>query len=229
LPEVPDFTKTSWQARRSDAQLLASILDGKEPDMPSWQGKISEEQARTLVDQVRAFAPNPRTPKAASTADFSERFHRLQEQLNDLQSQERNLSKDSRGGSAPSKPPQPPQPEASWRPPAKGAGSPAARELFRRRCDKCHGADGTGSRGRDRLPEIPDFTDASWQARRSDEQLLESILDGKDEMPAWRGKISAEQARSLVACVRAFVPTTGKSGPIQQEGRARPNPTRPNH
>jgi uncharacterized membrane protein/mono/diheme cytochrome c family protein len=137
--------------------------------------------------------------------------------MTDLQTKTRRVSKDSQGGSAPSEPPQSPQPEASRQPAAKGAGSSAARELFRRRCDKCHGADGTGSQGRDSLPEIPDFTDASWQSGRHDEQLLASILDGKDEMPAWRGKISEEHARSLLAYVRTFAPTTGKSGPIQQE------------
>jgi mono/diheme cytochrome c family protein/uncharacterized membrane protein len=87
-------------------------------------------------------------------------------------------------------------------------GTPAARDLFRQRCVRCHGADGTGSRVRRRQPEIPDFTDPAWQARRSDAQLLASILDGKgEEMPPWRGKISEEQARSLVAYVRAFAPT----------------------
>jgi hypothetical protein len=65
---------------------------------------------------------------------------------------------------------------------------------------KCHGADGTGSRARARLAEIPNFTDAEWQARRADAQLMASILDGKgEEMPPQRGKISEELARGLVA------------------------------
>src|SRR5262249_7128660 len=89
------------------------------------------------------------------------------------------------------------------------SGTPAARELFRQYCIKCHGADGTGREARDGLPEIPDFTKSSWQARRSDAQLLASILDGKDEMPSWRGKISEEPARGLVAHVRSFAPAPG--------------------
>src|SRR5262249_11990207 len=95
LPEIPDFTKTSWHARRSDAQLVTSILDGKEPKMPSWREKLSEEQARGLVAHVRTFAATPATPKAASAAGFDERFRRLQGQMNDLQRQERRLAKDS--------------------------------------------------------------------------------------------------------------------------------------
>ncbi|MCI0457714.1 MAG: c-type cytochrome [Gemmataceae bacterium] len=86
---------------------------------------------------------------------------------------------------------------------------------------KCHGADGTGSPARGDRPEIPNFTKASWQARRSDAQIMASILDGKGlGMPPGRGKISAEQARGLVAYVRAFAPTTGKSRQEEQEGPA---------
>src|SRR5262249_53112831 len=65
------------------------------------------------------------------------------------------------------------------------AGAPADRELFRQHCVKCHGADGAGGPGRRRQLEVPDFTDAAWQARRSEAQLLASMLDGKgDERPA---------------------------------------------
>jgi mono/diheme cytochrome c family protein len=91
LPKIPDFTKTSWQAQRSDAQLLASVLDGKGPAMPSWRGKIGEEQTRGLVAHVRAFAPNPRTPKSDSTAGFNERFQRL------LRANDRFANKDAQG------------------------------------------------------------------------------------------------------------------------------------
>jgi uncharacterized membrane protein len=87
---------------------------------------------------------------------------------------------------------------------------------------KCHGADGTGRPARDRLPEIPDFTEAPWQAEQADEQLMESILDGQgQEMPPFRGKISEEQARQLVNHVRSFAPTGGTSG---QGERKRPAP-----
>ena len=87
-------------------------------------------------------------------------------------------------------------------------------ELFQRYCVKCHGADGTGGPARDRLPGLPDFTKAAWQARRSDAQLLVSILDGKGtDMPPWRGKVSDRQARDLVTHVRSFAPATDEPGP----------------
>jgi uncharacterized membrane protein len=81
---------------------------------------------------------------------------------------------------------------------------------------KCHGADGTGRPARASQPDIPDFTNASWQRRQSEARLRASILDGKgDDMPPFRRKISAEQARGLAAHVRAFGQTAG--GPEQEQ------------
>src|SRR5438105_2932086 len=114
-------------------------------------------------------------------------------------------------------------PKSSQRPAARppapaAAGSAAGRKLFQQHCVKCHGADGKGSAARNLMPEIPDFTDASWHKGRSDAQLKVSVLDGKGTaMPAASGKISAEQASSLVAHVRAFGPNMEKSGKKAQE------------
>jgi hypothetical protein len=88
---------------------------------------------------------------------------------------------------------------------------------------RCHGADGSGSHVRRRQPEIPNFTDPKWQARRSDAQLLTSILDGKGKkMPARCGKMSTEQARSLVTQVRALA-STQKSSEEEQREETRPS------
>jgi uncharacterized membrane protein len=97
--------------------------------------------------------------------------------------------------------------------------------LFRRHCAKCHGAGGTGRDARGLRGEIPDFTDVSWQGRRSDAQLLASILDGKGpEMPPWRGKVSEGQARGLARYVRAFAPTTESPRQDEQEQPAPDDP-----
>ena len=225
LPEIPDFTSAPWQERRADARLMASILDGKGSDMPPQRGNISEEQARGLVAHVRGFAPTREKPgqgeqAGRAMASFDERYRRLQEQQEELRRQFRELSQVSPGG-ARSKPSESGQHRVAQESAPAALGTPPVGELFRQRCVKCHGADGTGSRTRDRLSEIPDFTNASWQARRADAQLMASILDGKGEdMPPQRGKIGEEQVRSLVAYVRAFAPTTRKSGQEQQKGPA---------
>ncbi len=97
-------------------------------------------------------------------------------------------------------------PPRSLQPPLPPQSAPAAPEmrdvsgLFRQICMKCHGADGTGSRVRRRYSEIPDFTNASWQARRTDAELTESILDGKvSAMPPLGDDVGEEQVRGLVA------------------------------
>src|SRR5262249_5312287 len=152
----------------------------------------------------------------ASKSGFEEESRRLQEEMDALKRQLRELqersadkerSKPSEPSprSPPSEPPKSSPPSAASKPPTMAAGAPTDRELFHQHCVKCHGADGTGREARRSRPEIPNFTDTSWQARRSDGQLLASVLDGKGkEMPPFREKISAEQARSLVAYVRSL-------------------------
>jgi mono/diheme cytochrome c family protein/uncharacterized membrane protein len=215
LPEIPDFTTPSWQARRGDSNLLASILDGKGEEMPAWRGKISEEQARSLVKYVRAFAATKGNSK---------------------QGKQEGPTQSKPSPDLPSSPFAKPKPSAP--PPSRAQagssetvqstapgqtvssepGTPNAVDFFRRNCVKCHGADGKGNKARKRLPEIPDFTNPSWQTRRADSTLLASILDGKGkEMPAWRGKITQEQARALASHVRSFARTTQSAGGAERE------------
>jgi mono/diheme cytochrome c family protein/uncharacterized membrane protein len=207
LDQIPNFTNVSWQKKRSDAQLISSILEGKEPDMPSWRSKVSEEQARGLVALVRSFAPSRQHSEADSRKGFRDRFHRLQERFDRLEQQGSDLTKGSpAGGAAP--PSTSAQPVDPGKASAKAAAAPAARDLFQKHCVKCHGADGTGKPARGEMDQIPNFTNASWQKKRSDARLLSSILEGKEpDMPSWRGKVSEEQARGLVAHVRSFAPS----------------------
>jgi mono/diheme cytochrome c family protein len=94
----------------------------------------------------------------------------------------------------------------------------AARQLFQQHCTKCHVKDGSGNLGRPSFPDIPDFTAPSWQAQRSDKELLTSILEGKgDDMPAFAKKIKREQARDLVDYVRSFAPGKERTKKEKQE------------
>jgi mono/diheme cytochrome c family protein len=84
---------------------------------------------------------------------------------------------------------------------------PKARELYQRLCLKCHGDDGAGRTMRDRLSEIPDFTNAGWQAKRSNIQLRVSIVNGRGTlMPSFGDRIGAQQAADLVDFIRMFTP-----------------------
>jgi mono/diheme cytochrome c family protein len=245
FPEIPDFTGAAWHQGKKDAQLLASILDGKGTGMPSLNGKITRSQARDLVGYVRTFAPNtkqarPDQKKTPAGDHFEERYRALHKELDDLQTQFRKLSEastdraDSRQSISSTRSRSSTAESSVDFAPAKSATPaaadvPAKGELFAQYCVRCHGADGSGSHVRRRQPEIPNFTDPKWQARRSDAQLLTSILDGKGKkMPPRRGKISTEQARGLLTQVRAFASTQKSSGEEQREETRPSSPGRRN-
>ncbi|MCI0460472.1 MAG: cytochrome c [Gemmataceae bacterium] len=88
----PDFTAPAWQASRSDAQLRASILNGRGADMPPFDDRLSATQVRELVAYVRAFNPAQTKPASAVVSAFEARFRELQQQWEELEEQRRKLS-----------------------------------------------------------------------------------------------------------------------------------------
>jgi hypothetical protein len=83
--------------------------------------------------------------------------------------------------------------------------------LFNRYCLRCHGADGRGVWD---IPDVPNFTNARWQASRTDAQLARAILEGRGAMmPPWRGTLSLEEAWAMARYLRTFIPGTEVSRP----------------
>lgn len=76
--------------------------------------------------------------------------------------------------------------------------------LYDSKCALCHGKDGVGlpnwrSKGQ------PDFTMPDWQKAHTDEQIADSIKNGKGKfMPAFKGKLSDEETGAVVQRIRAF-------------------------
>jgi mono/diheme cytochrome c family protein len=205
LPTLPDFTNPDWHARRSDPQLVASILEGEGMQMPSFRGRLGPSDAPALVARIRTFCPGRPPSAEAARSEFASRFHQLRRQWEELDQQWSRLAQTEEDRAAP--------------------GVPASRVLFQQHCTRCHGADGSGSPARGDLPEIPDFTSASWQAQRADGQLKASILDGKGTgMPPAREKIGSDQARDLVAFIRSFASIAGRPGWGQRKGPALAEP-----
>jgi mono/diheme cytochrome c family protein len=90
--------------------------------------------------------------------------------------------------------------------PSGAAGNPGAdgAALYDSRCSICHGKDGAGlpnwrSKGQ------PDFTKPEWQKAQTDEQIADTIKNGKGKfMPAFKGKLSDEETGAVVQRIRAF-------------------------
>jgi hypothetical protein len=97
VPAIPDFTSSTWHDRRSDAQMVASILTGKGTAMPSFRGKLRDSEARDLVAYLRSLAQGPRRSSSASSSEFSRRFQQLVVQFDELDRQYRELASKQSG------------------------------------------------------------------------------------------------------------------------------------
>ncbi len=92
LPRIPDFSSPGWHLTRSDARLVASVLEGKGTEMPAFRGKLASGQARALVAVIRGFSPSTSSPAQAATSDFEDRFRALSSEFERLRQQSRELS-----------------------------------------------------------------------------------------------------------------------------------------
>jgi mono/diheme cytochrome c family protein len=83
----------------------------------------------------------------------------------------------------------------------------APEQMYRAICIACHDVDGKGMVVRKAMPTIPDFTDPTWHASRTDADLQHSILDGKGQlMLAMKDKLALGHTdlNEMVAFVRSF-------------------------
>jgi mono/diheme cytochrome c family protein len=82
-----------------------------------------------------------------------------------------------------------------------------AKELYKRDCLVCHGANGDGKTGiaQDRELALPDWTDPKSLAGRPDQQLFQIIRFGRGKMPAESvGRADDGEVRSLIRYVRTM-------------------------
>ncbi|MFP5260476.1 MAG: c-type cytochrome [Blastocatellia bacterium] len=84
---------------------------------------------------------------------------------------------------------------------AAASGADAAALFAANKCTGCHGPDGKGNPN---IKDVPNFTDAAWQKKTTDEEMIKTINDGHKPMPAYKDKLSQEQIKALVAYVRSF-------------------------
>ena len=79
---------------------------------------------------------------------------------------------------------------------------PKRTENFQTYCAVCHGDDGKAATEEGKKKGARDLTGKKWQGSVSDDQLLSSVTKGRDKMPAFGKKLSADEIKALVREVR---------------------------
>jgi mono/diheme cytochrome c family protein len=75
--------------------------------------------------------------------------------------------------------------------------------VYKGKCVACHGADGSGNTSVGKNLKLRNLGSVEVQ-KMSDAELTTVITDGKGKMPAYGKKLSADEIKSLVGCIRAF-------------------------
>lgn len=81
---------------------------------------------------------------------------------------------------------------------------PSTETLFKQKCTKCHGADGSGDTSMGRIFNSPDFTDGNWWAKHNSGEFVNAITRGRKNMPAFGKKLTKAQISALASYVQHF-------------------------
>jgi cytochrome c6 len=85
--------------------------------------------------------------------------------------------------------------------PAKAQNDGAA--VFKASCAVCHGADGKGDSPMGKMMKLRDLSSADVQ-KQTDAELTDITTNGKNKMPAYKSKLSAEQIKAVVGFIRTL-------------------------
>jgi len=80
------------------------------------------------------------------------------------------------------------------------AADDATQSAFKTNCVTCHGPDGSGSRIGKSL-KVADFHSDDVK-KKTDAQLIQSVTEGKNNMPPFKNTLTADQIKSLIGYVR---------------------------
>ncbi len=73
--------------------------------------------------------------------------------------------------------------------------------LYKAKCEMCHSADGSGGTPAGKALKARDFASPEVKSE-TDAQLTEILTNGKNKMPAYKGKLTDDQIKGLVAYIR---------------------------
>ncbi len=87
--------------------------------------------------------------------------------------------------------------------PAAGQGDAAGAGVYQAKCATCHGQDGSGNTPVGKSLQVADLRSAAVQSK-SDAELIQSVTEGKGNMPGFRGNITDDEIHAVVKFVRTF-------------------------
>lgn len=79
----------------------------------------------------------------------------------------------------------------------------SAAELYKSKCVMCHGADGKGKTPMGSKTGVRDFN-SPVVAKQTDAEMFTLTKDGKNKMPAYKGKLTDAQIKDLVKYIRTL-------------------------
>ena len=74
---------------------------------------------------------------------------------------------------------------------------------YKSKCQMCHGADGTGNTPAGKSTKVRSFSDPDV-VKMSDADLIAETTNGKNKMPAYKGKLTDAQIKDVVAYIRTL-------------------------
>jgi cytochrome c6 len=87
--------------------------------------------------------------------------------------------------------------------PATSQDVAAGAEIFKSKCVVCHGPDGSGNTSVGKSLKVADLRSAEIQ-KKSDAELTQSISDGKNNMPGFKGDLSDDDIHTVLSYVRTL-------------------------
>lgn len=74
---------------------------------------------------------------------------------------------------------------------------------FKAKCAMCHGADGLATSSMAKMMKIPSVKSPDFR-KLTESEMVAATTDGKNKMPAYKGKLSEAQIREVVAYMRSL-------------------------
>lgn len=77
------------------------------------------------------------------------------------------------------------------------------KQIFSKYCAGCHGPEGKGDGYLLLGPDPANLTRPATK-KKSDAMLIQTIHEGKPNMPSWKGRLSEDESRAVLAYIRTL-------------------------